>query len=93
MLLYVLLGVELSLSKVHAVATMYDAVQQMTDAEGADASEVDEEAASGSDEEEVSSKSGASEFEDKGDKAKHRAGRPPNSMCSRIHIFTFKLML
>lgn len=92
MLLYSLLGVELSLSKVHAVATMYDAVQQMTDAEGADASEVDEEAASGSDEEEVSSESGASEFEDKGDKAKRRTGRLLNSACFHIYIFTSTFM-
>ena len=62
----------------HAIAALYDALQGGTHA---DASEVEEEAAPGSDEEEVNSESGASEFEDKADKAKRRTGKPLNSMC------------
>ena len=58
---------------------MYDALQGGTNAEDSDASEVEEEAAS--DEEDVSSESGASEFEDTADRAKRRTGKQLNSTC------------
>ena len=77
----VLRGVELSLSEMHAVATVCDALQGRADAGDADASEVEEEAASGSNEEEISSESGGSEFEDEADKAKPRIGTTSNSTC------------
>lgn len=68
---------------------MYNALQGGTNAEDADAFEVEEEAAYGSDEEEeVGSEGGASEFEDKEDKAKRRTGKTSNSMCISHFVVT-----